>query len=103
MGIDRLRTPGANKVLAHDDEMVTLERRKLKCQRDSDDVVLKCSDDDAEICAGPTCFDLCDDILLFSLFRNAAVFHEKGYGYGKPEEIQVKILVSVSLAVCYLH
>jgi hypothetical protein len=100
MGIDRLKTSEANIVLAYDHEMLDIKRRKRGYTRDySEEIVSGHSDDVPEICVGPDCFDICDDILLFSLFRNSHVFHEKGYGYGKPEQIQVKVLVS-ALVIC---
>lgn len=84
--------------------MLDVERRKnLSYTRDDSD-----NDDDDDltrnqktkvatsICIGPTCFDLCDDVLLFSLFRNAQVFRDTGYRYGKPEQVQIKVLVSLS-------
>lgn len=98
MGISKPRNFEAHKVLAHEHELATLDRRRQirYSISDSDDIVLRKNDDIAEICVVPNCFDLFDDVLLFSLFRDSAVFHERGYGYGKPEQIRVKVLVSAN-------
>lgn len=96
MGIDRSKTSAAYKVLSYDHQMVDLERQRISYTRDdSESEALQHSGSTAEICTGPSCFDLCDDVLLFSLFRNSQVFREKGYGYGKPEQLDLKVLVSV--------
>jgi len=95
MGIDRTKLSAGYKVLAHDHDMIELDRQIINDTRDdSENDVLHHRDSAAEICIGPSCFDLCDDVLLFSLFRNSHVFREKGYAYGKPEQIEVKVLVS---------
>lgn len=51
----------------------------------------------AEICTGADVFDCMDDCLLFSLFRNTTVLHEKGYNYGKGELIEVKVTVCTTI------
>jgi hypothetical protein len=43
----------------------------------------------------PGCFDLLDDLLLFSLFRDDADLEEKGYHYGFGEQVEIKVKVSV--------
>ena len=95
MGIDRTKLSADYRVLAHDHDMIELESQRINDTRDdSENDVLQHRDSAAEVCIGPSCFDLCDDVLLFSLFRNSHVLREKGYGYGKPEQLEVKILVS---------
>jgi hypothetical protein len=97
MGVPDLHNFEVRKVLAHDHEMADLERRKGKYKRqNSKAVVVGETNDVAEICVGPDCFDCFDDLLLFSIFRETTVYHEKGYKYGKAEHIEVKILVSIS-------
>lgn len=92
MGVQKFE---AHKVLAYEHEMAELEKRKAVYKiEDSMEMVGNDANDVAEICVRPDCFDCFDDMLLFSLFRETPVFHEKGYKYGKAEHIEVTILVS---------
>lgn len=51
----------------------------------------------SNICVGPNCFDILDDILLFSIFRDTLVLQHKGYNYGASEQIEVKVHVRVGV------
>ena len=101
MGVADLERSGAHKVLVYDHELEHLSTRKLKYITDDDEKPARNSKKIQKrsrriitnICVGPSCFDFMDDILLFSLFRQAHVYNDRGYKYGASEQVKVKVMV----------
>lgn len=92
---------GHQKALGYDHESPDLDRSKRKPNQENPVdglVVLNGKENSrntnvAEIFVNPDCFDLLDDLLLFSIFNRTTVLREKGYGYGRAEHVKVMILV----------
>ena len=111
MGVADIERSGAHKVLVYDHELEHLSHRKLKYITENDDDNEKPARRNSKkiqkrsrriitnICVGPSCFDFMDDILLFSLFRQAHVYNDRGYKYGASEQVKVKVLVGFLLDI----
>ncbi len=102
MGIPFRQRVQHRRVLPHDHKLTDLARRQDKHKQKNskrDIVVVNGGQHDvntsvAESLVSPDCFDIFDDLLLFSVFRHTTVFREKGYGYGRAEHVKVMILAS---------
>lgn len=97
MGVIDIQRSGADKVLAYDHELEHLSKRKIKYvtepKSSKKKVQKRSSRFISNICVGPSCFDFMDDILLFSMFRHAPVYNDRGYKYGATEQVKVKVMV----------
>jgi hypothetical protein len=85
--------------IANEDGYSVYSTTKSELKHESDfsqELVAETTQEDnsvARILVGPSCFDCLDDILLFSFFRDATVYDDRGYQYGIGKHIEVKVKV----------